>query len=80
MIATGHSITKLLATVENITSTVSHDIRKCALKLDKVYIPSRYPDAYAVGAPMDYYTVEDAKESINCTETILDFVKGLINA
>lgn len=79
-IATGHSITKLLSTVEEISGTVPDNIKKCSLKLDKVYIPTRYPDAYALGAPMDYYTVDDAQESIDCTEKILDFVKGLINA
>jgi HEPN domain-containing protein len=77
--ATGHSITKLLDLVERI-SVAPDDIRKCSLKLDKVYIPTRYPDAYAWGSPVDYYTEDDAKETIDCAERILKFVKGLINA
>lgn len=39
-----------------------------------------YPDAYAWGSPMDYYTEDDAKETIECAERILKFLKGLINA
>lgn len=77
--ATGHSITKLLSSVEHI-SIVPDDIRKCSLELDKVYIPTRYPDAYAWGSPVDYYTKDDAKENIGCAEKILNFVKGLIDA
>lgn len=78
--ATGHSITKLLDMIDEGITSVPIDVRKCSLKLDKVYIPTRYPDAYALGSPVDYYTEDDAKEAIACAKRILEFIKGLINA
>jgi HEPN domain-containing protein len=78
--ATGHSITRLLDMIEENIIAAPDDIRKCSLKLDKVYIPTRYPDAYAWGSPVDYYTEDDAKETIDCAERILKFVNEIINA
>lgn len=49
---TGHSVVKLLG---EMTEPMPEDIQNCARELDKVYIPSRYPDAYDAGSPMDYY-------------------------
>jgi HEPN domain-containing protein len=44
---------------------------ECLLYLDKQYIPTRYPDAFAEGAPMDYYTDRDAEACIKCAEAVL---------
>lgn len=61
--ATGHSVVKLLG---EAGAQPPADIVDCARSLDKVYIPARYPDAYASGAPMDYYTQADARAAIEC--------------
>lgn len=53
-------------------------VKECALFLDKQYIPTRYPSAYDEGAPLDYYTARDAEECIKCAETILNWVKSLV--
>jgi len=79
-IVTGHSIVKILNAFDDIRVTVSDDIRKCSSELDKVYIPSRYPDVYVWGAPIDYYSKDNALESIKCAEKILNFIKGIIDA
>lgn len=72
--ATGHSVVKLLgeAAVEPPTKLVD-----CARSLDKVYIPARDPDAYASGAPMDYYTQADARAAIECARAILSWLDDL---
>lgn len=80
LIATGHSILKLSKTFDERKIGMPDNIKRCSSELDKIYIPSRYPDVYAWGAPVDYYSKENALESINCAERILDFVMGLINA
>jgi HEPN domain-containing protein len=71
----GHSITFLLSEVE---VEVPSEVKECALFLDKHYIPSRYPDVFDEGAPMDYYTKKDAEECIKCAEKILRWVEGIV--
>ncbi len=43
--------------------------------LDQYYIPTRYPNGFDVGAPMDYYTEKQAKGAIEYAEDIIEFVK-----
>lgn len=68
---TGHSIMKLLSSVG---TQAPQEIVDCARELDKVYIPSRYPDAYDAGAPMDYYRASDAEDAVACAARILDWL------
>ncbi|QGA53756.1 HEPN domain-containing protein [Sulfolobus sp. E5-1-F] len=71
----GHSITLLL---RSTYISVPDDIISCAQELDKHYIPSRYPDAYAEGAPADYYNKSDAERCISCAKKILSWVKSIV--
>jgi len=71
----GHSITFLLLEVE---IGVPDEVKECASFLDKHYIPSRYPDVFDEGAPMDYYTKKDAEDCIKCAEKILRWVEGVV--
>lgn len=72
--ATGHSVVKLLG---EAGAQAPARLVDCARSLDKVYIPARYPDAYASGAPMDYYTHADARAAIECARAILDWLDDL---
>ncbi len=47
-----------------------------AKKIDKYYIPTRYTDAWSEGIPEDYYTLEDANEAIDCSESIISEVEN----
>jgi HEPN domain-containing protein len=49
-----------------------------AKALDKHYIPTRYPNGFERGAPVDFYTRRDADESIAAAETILEFCRHQI--
>lgn len=49
-------------------------IELAAKKLDSHYIQSRYPNG-AGGPPEDLYSVEIAKEALECLNEILNFVK-----
>ena len=74
----GHSLFKLLQKLpENIF--VPKRIIKAAKRLDKHYITSRYPYGFASGAPLDYYTLEDAEEAFNHSEKIFRFCKNQIS-
>jgi HEPN domain-containing protein len=78
--ATGHSTGRLLEYISEMNIAIPKEIVSCCRELDKVYIPSRYPDAYAWGAPMDYYSEDNASDSIKCAEKVLNFIQGLISA
>ena len=43
--------------------------------LDRLYIPTRYPDAWSEGSP-HYYTRGDAEKALACAEMILDWVRA----
>jgi len=66
----GHSIYHLLQAVGGVPSHVLDAARV----LDRHYIPTRYPNGFAAGAPMDYYDEPTAQEAISYAETILAYV------
>jgi HEPN domain-containing protein len=68
----GHSIAFIAS---ELGIDVPEEIKECALMLDKHYIPTRYPDVFDEGAPMDYYTRGDAERCISCAEKILKWVE-----
>src|SRR5918992_1384962 len=50
-----------------------------AKELDKQYIPSRSPNSFDEGAPLDYYTKDEATRSIGHAQAIITFCKGHIH-
>ncbi|MEM3373711.1 MAG: HEPN domain-containing protein [Candidatus Woesearchaeota archaeon] len=50
------------------------DFKKDAKRLDSNYLATRYPDALPDQTPVDFYDLEDAEESINSAEKILNKV------
>lgn len=71
----GHS---LLFLASEAQVEVPEEIKQCILYLDKHYIPSRYPDIYDEGAPLDYYTREDAEKCLSCANKIIEWVKNIV--
>jgi HEPN domain-containing protein len=43
---------------------VPADLVEGAKRLDKHYLPTRYPNGFDTGAPTDYYTDEEAERAI----------------
>lgn len=72
--AWGHVVSKLL---EELSSSVKipKRIADKSKILDRYYIPTRYPNGFESGAPMDYYLKEDAEEAIKYAEEIINFCK-----
>jgi HEPN domain-containing protein len=52
--AWGHVLSELLANLPD-QSTPSHHLIERAKELDKHYIPTRYPNGFERGAPVDFY-------------------------
>lgn len=70
--AWGHTISALLAQLPEAAApdTVLIDSAK---ELDKHYIPTRYPNGFEQGAPVDFYTRNEAERCIANAEAILEF-------
>ena len=72
--AWGHS---LLGMVDELTRVVPDvaTLREVAILLDRFYIPTRYPNGFDRGAPVDYFLERDGREAIANAERILEFVR-----
>ncbi len=75
--AWGHSVTELL---RNLPSDVKAppELVDLGRELDKHYIPTRCPNAFDRGAPMDYYTEQEAEVAIANAEAIIEFCRNKI--
>ncbi len=73
----GHSVSRMLNMLPNDHRPPQELIDK-AKEIDKHYIPSRYPNFHPEGAPLDYYTKEEAKRAVKYAEEIIEFCKSKI--
>ncbi|MCG3109187.1 hypothetical protein L3N51_01477 [Metallosphaera sp. J1] len=71
----GSAITLLL---QQVTVEIL-GVMECAQELDKHYIPSRYPDAYAEGAPLDFYNRANGERCMECARMVLDWVRSHVD-
>jgi HEPN domain-containing protein len=70
----GHSVLALLQSLpESLAPLVTPGLLDAARALDKQYIQARYPNGFAMGAPMDYFVERDALEAISYAKSILEF-------
>jgi len=72
-----HSVAELLRRLEP-SIPVPRELIDIGEKLDRFYVPTRYPNAWPYGAPHKHYTEEDAKQALEYAEKVLSFVKGEI--
>lgn len=54
------------------------DLQEAGLRLDRLYIPTRYANSFDSGAPADYFGEKDAREAIGDAAAIVDFCEGQI--
>ena len=57
---------------------VSDSLLDKGKKLDRFYIPARYPNGWAEGFPAEYISKEDAQNAISDCEEILRFCEGFL--
>lgn len=72
--AYGHSILKLTENLEELAMLNIKELRAAARCLDRHYIPSRYPNAYAAGSPFEFYDESTAREAIGAARKVLELV------
>lgn len=68
----GHSVTVLLGNLGERLD-VGLELVEAGKRLDKHYIPTRYPNGFDAGAPTDYYTAAEAENAIADASAILEF-------
>lgn len=73
--AWGHSVTVLLGGIADRLDVPS-SLGDAGKRLDKHYIPTRYPNGFDQGAPTDYYTAAEADAAIEDAAAILEFCRG----
>jgi HEPN domain-containing protein len=78
MDAWGHTLTALIGNLPADVAQPSETLVNYARMLDKHYIPTRYPNGFASGAPTDFYTKEEARSAIGNAEAILEFCRDQI--
>ncbi len=71
----GHSVTGLLEALPQ-GSKAPESLMEAANRLDKHYLPTRYPNGFPAGYPGKLYTAGEAKEAIADAAQIIEFCRG----
>ena len=73
----GHNLNMLLAAVsEHVTA--EEPLQVACARLNRLYIPTRYPDAFDEGAPADQFFERDAQQAVEDAERIIQFAANVI--
>ncbi|WP_036270740.1 HEPN domain-containing protein [Meiothermus rufus] len=72
----GHSLGRLVREMPEEAKGRFSPLLEAALALDKLYIPTRYPDALAELTPAEAYTQSEAEAALAQAEAILHVAKG----
>ena len=74
----GHALVHLLHRLEEeLGAEAPASVKQACATLDKYYIPTRYPDAWAEGSPEDYFTEADADDALEKALVIVKWVEGV---
>ena len=74
-VAWGHSVRLLLDMLPDEVKPGDSFIERVAV-LDRLYIPTRYPDAHPAGPAGQHYALKDAEEAIQLAGEVVDYCAG----
>jgi HEPN domain-containing protein len=77
--AWGHVVTELLEALRAQEPAIDAVLLDRARALDKLYIPTRYPNGLAGGAPADFYTRPEAERAIADAEAVLAVCRRVLS-
>ncbi|MCS7192932.1 MAG: HEPN domain-containing protein [Armatimonadetes bacterium] len=75
----GHNLNLLLRDLQGFVA-IPEDVRQACARLNRYYIPTRYPNAFDRGAPVDQFFEGDAREALQDAELVLEFARRVITA
>ena len=70
----GHNLNELVEAVGRHI-TVEVDLKAACARLNRLYIPTRYPDAFVSGVPAEQYFQIDAEQAIEDAERVVNFAR-----
>ncbi len=73
----GHNLNQLVQTLQNFVA-VPESIRLACARLNRYYIPTRYPNAFDRGAPVDQFLKSDAQEALDDARTVVGFARSVV--
>ena len=76
--ACGHALSMLLKSLPDAVKPDAMLVDR-AKELDKHYVPTRYPNGFERGAPVDFYTRAEAERAIQDAEAIVEFCRHQIS-
>jgi HEPN domain-containing protein len=71
--AWGHSLLALVGALGEVEPEIA-SLREAAIRLDRYYIQTRYPNGFDAGAPADYFLEADSRQAIVDAESVIAFV------
>ncbi|MGH7331807.1 MAG: HEPN domain-containing protein [Candidatus Rokuibacteriota bacterium] len=77
--AWGHVVTELLDALRPSAAGIDEELLDRARALDKLYIPTRYPNGLAGGAPADFYTRAEAQRAIADAEAVIEVSRRVLS-
>lgn len=76
--AWGHSVKGLLeAVARTVDGAVS--LLSTAMQLDKLYIPTRYPNGFDSGYPAEYYLEKEARSALSNALSVIEFCEQVLS-
>jgi len=72
--AWGHSLLAMVTELAQVDPDTAM-LRDAAIRLDRYYLPTRYPNGFDAGAPLDYFLEADSREAIDRAEKVVEFVR-----
>ena len=76
----GHRVGKLLESFETVATPPPPDMIDAGKVLDQYYIPARDPNGFESGAPMDFFTKEQAEDAVRRAGRIIEWCEDLQGA
>jgi len=77
--ARGHSVLALLRQVSDLQIDVPQPLLESAQRLDRLYIPTRYPNAHPTGSPFEFYNEADAQQALSDARQVIDFARQVFH-
>jgi len=75
--AWGHRVARLLEELDLGAARLPSELIDDAKLLDQFYVPTRYPNGFESGAPMEFFTKEQAADAVRRADKIIRWCENL---
>lgn len=75
----GHNLNVLLEALE-ATTALPETVKRACARLNRYYIPTRYPNAFDRGAPAEQFFEPDARLALEDAEEVCKFAEDLVGS